>query len=64
MIQQELLTLLRDHPKATPEELAVCLGVPEREAIYWLTALAREGLVRILGLEVAEKASYADRNPR
>ncbi len=53
-LEWEYLSVLREHPKTTPEDLAARLGVSEGVATYWLTDLAREGRVRILGVEVVE----------
>jgi len=54
-IQRDYLNFLRGHPKATPCELAMHLNLSEGCAIYWLTDLAREGKVRITGLELVEE---------
>jgi hypothetical protein len=56
-IQQDYLSFLRGHPKVTPAELAAHLNLSESWVIYWLTDLAREGKVRITGVELVEKDS-------
>ncbi len=56
LLEREYLAVLREHPTTTPRDLAARLGVSEGVATYWLTDLAREGRVRILGVEVAENA--------
>jgi DNA-binding Lrp family transcriptional regulator len=50
-LEAEYLEVLRDGGRATPGELALRLGVSEDSAVYWLTHLARDGRVRILGVE-------------
>jgi len=50
-LEAEYLEVLREGGKATPAELALRLGVSEDSAVYWLTNLARDGRVRILGVE-------------
>ena len=54
-IEQQYLAILRAHPRASSKDLATRLGVSEADAIYWLTALAREGRVRILGFDLPEE---------
>jgi hypothetical protein len=54
-IQRDYLTFLREHPKATPSELATHLNLSEGFAIYWLTDLAREGKVWVTGVELVEE---------
>ena len=66
-IQRDYLNFLRGRPKVTPAELAAHLNLSESSAIYWLTDLAREGKVRITGVELVEEDSpdlskLADRN--
>jgi hypothetical protein len=48
------LGILRQHPGATPVEVAAHLGVSEGCAIYWLTDLARDGRIRIGSVELVE----------
>jgi hypothetical protein len=50
-LEAEYLDVLREGGRATPAELALRLGVSEDSAVYWLTQLARDGRVRILGVE-------------
>ncbi len=57
-IQQDYLNFLRAHSRATPSELATHLNQSERCAIYWLTDLAREGKVRITGVELVRAAVF------
>ncbi|HEY7676384.1 MAG TPA: hypothetical protein VIG69_04900 [Candidatus Methylomirabilis sp.] len=50
-LEAEYLEVLREGGRATPADLALRLGVSENSAVYWLTQLARDGRVRILGVE-------------
>lgn len=50
-VETEYLEILREKCMATPADVAARLGVSERWAVYWLTELARDGHVRILGVE-------------
>jgi len=54
-IEGEYVEFLRAHGRATPADVAVRLGVSESYAIYWLTDLARNGRIRIVGFEVVEE---------
>lgn len=51
------LGILRQHPGATPAEVAAHLGVSEDCAIYWLTDLARDGRIRIGAMELVENGA-------
>jgi hypothetical protein len=53
-VEGEYVAFLRVHGKATPGEVAARLGISECCAVYWLTDLAREGRIRILGVELVE----------
>lgn len=46
--------VLRQHPGATPADVAAHLGVSESCAVYWLTDLARDGRIRIGVLDLVE----------
>jgi hypothetical protein len=50
-LEAEYLEVLREGGRATPADLALRLGVSENSAVHWLTQLARDGRVRILGVE-------------
>jgi len=54
-IERDYLEVLRQHRQASPPELAARLKVSERSVVYWLTALARDGKVRILAVAPAEE---------
>jgi hypothetical protein len=54
-IEGEYLGFLREVKRATPADVVARLGMPECCAIYWLTDLAREGKVRIVGFELVEQ---------
>jgi DNA-binding Lrp family transcriptional regulator len=54
-IQRDYLNLLRGRPHVTPAELAAHLSLSESWVIYWLTDLAREGKIRITGVELIEE---------
>ncbi len=54
-IQRDYLTFLRGRPNVTPSELATHLNLSESWVIYWLTDLAREGKVRITGVELVDE---------
>jgi hypothetical protein len=54
-IEGAYVAFLKKHPKATPAQLAAHLGVQECCVIYWLTDMARDGLVRILDFELVEE---------
>jgi hypothetical protein len=54
-IEGEYVAFLKTRGKATPGEVASRLGISECCAVYWLTDLAREGRVRILGVELVEQ---------
>ena len=56
-IQRDYLSFLRGRPNVTPAELATHLNLSESWVIYWLTDLAREGKVRITGVELVEEGS-------
>jgi hypothetical protein len=58
-IEGEYLAVLRRHPKATPAELATYLGVQECCVIYWLTDMARNGRIRIVGFELVQEDGLA-----
>ncbi len=51
------LDVLQALGHATPRELAKWLGVSECCAVYWLTELARQGRIRITGIEWVEEGS-------
>ncbi len=53
-IEKEFLEVLMQERGATPAEVAARLCVAESWAVYWLTELARNGRVRILGVEPVE----------
>lgn len=57
-IQRAYLNFLRGHPKATPSELATHLNLSEDCTIYCLTDLAREGKLRITGVELVPEAVF------
>jgi hypothetical protein len=54
-IADQYIAFLRQSQHVTPADLAARFGVPERTAVYWLTDLAREGRVRILGFELVQQ---------
>jgi len=54
-MEGEYLQCLREAGKASPREIAVRLGISECCAVYWLTEMAREGRLRILGVELVEE---------
>ena len=54
-LEGEYVSFLKTRGKATPSEVAARLGISECCAVYWLTDLAREGRVRILGVELVEQ---------
>jgi hypothetical protein len=56
-MEAEYLKVLGDRPGASPGELADRLGISECCAVYWLTELAREGRLRILGVELVPPGS-------
>ncbi len=56
-IEREYLHVLRERGSVAPYEVAKRLGVSEKSAVLWLTELAREGKVRITGIEPASGAS-------
>ena len=62
-MEREYLNVLRSRGSATPNELATALGVSEGCAVFWLTELAREGLVRITGIEAATPSSEDEHAP-
>ena len=63
-IEAEYLKFLMEKRKATPSEVAAGLGISESWAVYWLTELARDGRVRILGVgPVEEGESQLDEQP-
>ena len=51
----EYVEVLKSQGKVTPAMVAARLGISECCAVYWLTDLARDGRVRILGLELGEQ---------
>ena len=53
-LEGEYLKYLKERGKATPGDIAARFDVSECCAIYWLTDMARDGRVRILGVEVIE----------
>jgi len=54
-ILRDFLEVLREDRRASPAEVAACLDLSERSAVYWLTELARDGKVRILAVELVEE---------
>ncbi len=50
-MKQDYLRALRDRRSATPHDVAAQLGVSDRTAVFWLTELARDGQIRITGIE-------------
>ncbi len=50
---REYLRILRDRGSLTPHDIATELGVSDSCAVFWLTELARDGQVRITGIEPA-----------
>ena len=63
-IETEYLGFLMEQRRATPAEVAARLGVSEGWAVYWLTELAREGRVRILGVEpVGDRETQVEGEP-
>ncbi len=54
-LEGEYVAFLKTRGKATPSEVASRLGISECCAVYWLTDMAREGRVRILGVELVEQ---------
>jgi hypothetical protein len=54
-VEGEYLEFLRKTGAASPREFAVGLGISECCAVYWLTEMAREGRVRILGVELVKE---------
>jgi hypothetical protein len=51
------LRVLQTMNQATPRELATRLGVSECCAVYWLGELARQGRIRITGVEIVGEGS-------
>ncbi len=50
-IKEEYLRALRDRRALNPHDVADQLGVSDRTAVFWLTELARDGQIRIVGIE-------------
>ena len=61
-IQRDYLSFLRGRPHVTPAELAAHLNLSESWVIYWLTDMAREGKVRITGVQLVEEGSLDSSN--
>ncbi len=53
-MEEEYLRFLGEAGAASPREFATRLGISECCAVYWLTEMAREGRVRILGVELVK----------
>ena len=51
----DYVEVLKSQGKVTPAMVAARLGISECCAVYWLTDLARDGRVRILGVELVEQ---------
>jgi hypothetical protein len=47
----DYLKLLQELGKATPRDFSARMGVSECCVVYWLTELARQGRIRITGVE-------------
>ncbi len=58
---QEYLRALRDRRSLTPHDVAAQLGVSDRTAVFWLTELARDGQIRITGIETTSHDENEDR---
>jgi hypothetical protein len=56
-IEGEYLRVLQELGSAVPRDFAMRLGVSEGCAVYWLTELARQGRLRITGVEVATEGN-------
>ncbi len=54
-MEEEYLRFLGEAGAASPREFATRLGISECCAVYWLTEMAREGRVRILGVELVKQ---------
>ncbi len=55
-IERQYLQALRERGTVAPHEVAERLGVSEQSAVFWLTMLARDGKVRITGIESTSSA--------
>ncbi len=55
-IQAQYLEFVRKRHTVSPRELAAHFNMSECCAVYWLTDLARDGRVRILGIEAVEES--------
>ncbi len=53
---QEYLRAMRDRRSISPHDVAAQLGVSDRTAVFWLTELARDGQLRITGIEPTSAA--------
>ncbi len=53
--KDEYLQILQEIGSAVPRDFAMRLGVSECCAVYWLTELARQGRLRITGVEAGER---------
>jgi hypothetical protein len=53
-LEHEYLEFLGKTGPAAPRALAAHLGISECCAVYWLTEMAREGRIRILGVELVK----------
>lgn len=63
-IEAEYLQVLMQEGRATPAGVAARLGVSESWVVFWLTALARDGRVRILAVEaIADGETRIDEQP-
>ncbi len=51
-IKQEYLRVVQTLGSGAPSAVAAQLGVSEPTAVFWLTELAREGSLRIVGVEL------------
>jgi hypothetical protein len=53
-MESEYMVFLQKAGVASPREFAAGLGISECCAVYWLTEMAREGRIRILGVELVK----------
>jgi hypothetical protein len=53
--KDEYLQILQEIGSAVPRDFAMRLGVSECCAVYWLTELARQGRLRITGVEAVKE---------
>ncbi len=62
-IEREYVRALRGRGSVTPREVAARLGISEDSAVFWLTELARDGQVRITGIEPANTSDENESSP-